>query len=286
MNNKKIAILIDSGVDVPSQLVKKYNMYVIPLKIIYKDKEYSDGVDITAQEVYERLDIEIPTTSLPGGGEINAMFDRIKADGYEKVLAVTISSGLSGTYNSIRLLGSQYEGLDIFVLDTKNIGIGSGFNAIQAAEYIKKGMNWDTLIKTVSENILKCKIFFYVDTLEYLKKGGRIGLVASTLGSALNLKPIISCNKDGIYYTVSKALGRKRALKKAMDLAVNFAGNSKKYNIAIVHGGAEKKANQIKETLMPLLPYCNIYTDGQISPALGVHTGPGTIGIAVQIIDK
>lgn len=284
MNKEKIAILVDSCVDVPPKLVEKYNMYVIPLKVIYKDRVYSDGVDITAQEVYERLDIEIPTTSLPSGGEINAMFDRIKADGYEKVLAVHISSGLSGTYNTTRLLGSQYEELDIFVLDTKNIGIGSGFNAIQAAEYINEGMDWETLIKTVSENVSKCKIFFYVDTLEYLKKGGRIGLVASVLGTALNLKPIISCNEEGIYYTVSKSLGRKRTLNKMIDLAIEYAKSGNRYNVAIVHGNAEEQANKIKEALMPLLPNCNIFTDGQISPALGVHTGTGTIGIAIQLI--
>lgn len=284
MNREKIAILADSCVDIPSKLVARYNIYVIPLKVIYKDRIYSDGVDITAQDVYKRLDTEIPTTSLPSGGEINSMFDKIKADGYEKVLAVTISSGLSGTYNSIRLLGSQYEGLDVFVLDTKNIGIGSGFSAIQAAEYINGGMDWKTLIKTVSENVSKCKIFFYVDTLEYLKKGGRIGLVSSILGTALNLKPIISCNEDGIYYPVAKILGKKRALNKMIDLAIKYAKFGGRYNVAIVHGNAEEQANKIKEALMPSLPHCNIFVDGQISPALGVHTGSGTIGIAIQII--
>lgn len=284
MNNDKIAILIDSGVDVPPKLVKDYNMYVLPLKVIYKDGEYLDGVEISAEEVYTKLDTEIPTTSLPSGGEINAMLDKIKSDGYEKVLAVSISSGLSGTYNNIRLSGSEYEGLDVFALDTKNIAIASGFSAIQAAEYIKEGMGWSTLVKTVSENISNSKIFFYVDTLEYLQKGGRIGLVASILGSALNLKPIISCNEDGIYYTIAKVLGRRRSLNKAMDLAVNFAKTGKRYNVAIVHGAAKKEANRIKKIMMPLLPHSNIFVDGQISPALGVHTGPGTIGIAIQII--
>lgn len=286
MNDEKIAILVDSCVDIPAKLAKHYNIYVIPLKVIYKNKEYSDGVDITAQEVYERLKYEIPTTSLPSGSEINAMFDRIKADGYEKLLVVTLSSGLSGTYNYMKLLASQYEGLDIFILDTKNIALGSGFNAIQAAEYLKAGMDWETLKKTVSENISNSKVFFCVDTLEYLHKGGRIGLVASMLGSALNLRPIISCNEDGIYYTVAKVIGRKRSIKKLIDTAVDFLGDSKKYNIAISHGDAEREANQIKETLMPIIQNCNIYVEGQISPALGVHTGPGTIGIAVQKLNQ
>lgn len=284
MNEKKIAILVDSCVDVPAKLVKKYNMYVIPQKIIYKDREYLDGVDITAEEVYEKLSTEIPTTSLPSGGEINAMFDKIKADGYEKVLAVTLSSGLSGTYNYIKLLASQYDRLDIYVLDTKNIGIGAGFNAIQAAEYIKEGMDWETLKKTVTENIVNIKTVFCVDTLKYLQKGGRIGLVSALVGSSLKIKPVISCNKDGIYYTAAKVIGRRRAINKAMEIIVDFIGNHKKYNIRIVHGDALEEANRIKKELMPKLPYCNIFVEGQISPALGVHTGPGTIGIVAQLI--
>lgn len=285
MSKEKIAILVDSGADIPPELLKKYNIYVIPLKVIYEDKEYSDGIDITPQEVYERLETEIPTTSLPGGSEINTMFDKIKADGYEKLLVVTISSGLSGTYNYIRLLATQYEGLEIFPLDTKNIGIATGFSAIQAAEYIEEGMDWNTLIKTLSENVTKSKIFFCLDTLKYLHKGGRIGLVASVLGTALNIRPIISCNEEGIYYAVEKIIGKKRTIKKVIELALDFAQNATKYNIAIVHSHAEKDAKKIKDILMPQLPNCNIFTGGQISPVLGVHTGPRSIGIAVQLLD-
>lgn len=282
MNKQKIAILVDSGVDVPENLIKKYNMYVAPLKIIYSDREYSDGVDITAEEVYSRLTTEIPSTSLPSGEKLQELFDKIKSDGYEKVLAVTISSGLSGTYNAIKMVGEQQKGLEIFVLDTKNIAIASGFNAIQAAEYIKDGMSFDLLIKTVSENLANSKVFFCVSTLEYLQKGGRIGLVASILGSTLSLKPIISCNEDGIYYTVAKIIGRKRSLNKAVDLAVEFIGDTKNYNIGVVHGDAEKDANQLTKSLKSKLPNFSICAEGQISPALGVHTGPGTIGIVVQ----
>lgn len=285
MNKEKIAILVDSGADIPKELLEKYNIYVVPLKVIYEDQEYSDGVDITPQEVYKRLESEIPTTSLPSGNEINFMFDKIKDDGYEKLLVVTISSGLSGTYNYIKLLASQYNGLEIFVLDTKNIGIATGFNAIQAAEYIEEGMDWDTLTKTLSKNVTKSKIFFTLDTLKYLHKGGRIGLVASVLGTALNIRPIISCNNEGIYYAVDKIIGKKRAIKKVIDLALDFAKNTTKYNIAIVHSAAEKDAKKIKDILMPHLPNCNIFTGGQISPALGVHTGPKAIGIAVQLLD-
>lgn len=284
MNKQKFAILVDSCVDVPKYLIEKYNMYVAPLKIIYKDREYSDGVDITAEQVYEGLTREIPTTSLPPGEKIQALFDEIKADGYEKVLAVSISSGISGTYNAIRVIGDQQEGLEVYAVDTKNIGIGSGFNAIQAAEYIQEGMDWNTLTKTISANIFNSKVFFVVSTLEYLQKGGRIGLVASMLANTLNLKPIISCNEEGVYYTEAKIVGRKRSVKKTVELAIKFLGDHSNYNLGIVHGDAEAEAEEIKKYLLTQLPNAKVFVEGQISPVLGVHTGPGTIGIVVQKI--
>ena len=285
MNQNKIAVLVDSCIDVPEAIRKQYNMYLIPLKIIYKDREYSDGVNITAEEVYTRLKEEIPKTSLPGATEVLDIFNQIKADGYEKVLAIILSSGLSGTFNLVRMLAEEYEGLDIEVIDTRNIAIAAGFNAIQAARYIEEGMTFDELKKAVIANIYKAKVFFCVDTLEYLQKGGRIGLVASVLGTALKLKPIISCNEEGIYYNVAKIRGRKQSIQKAIDLAVQYAGTSKKYNVALCHGGAPEEILSIKEELLKKLPNCDVYVEGQISPALGVHTGPGLIGIAVQILE-
>ncbi|NLC03161.1 MAG: DegV family protein, partial [Tissierellia bacterium] len=181
-------------------------------------------------------------------------------------------------------IGEQQKDLEVYAVDTKNIGIGSGFNAIQAAEYIQEGMDWNTLTKTITENIFKSKVFFVVSTLEYLQKGGRIGLVASMFANTLNLKPIISCNEDGIYYTVAKIVGRKRSVKKALELAVAFIGDHSNYNLGIVHGAAEEEANQIKKYLITQLPNAKVFVEGQISPVLGVHTGPGTIGIVVQKI--
>lgn len=286
MNQQKIALLVDSCIDVPAALVKQYNMYTIPLKIIYSEREYSDGVDITADEVYSRLSQEIPKTSLPGGTEIIEKFDQIKADGYEKVLAVTLSSGLSGTHNLVSMLAKEYEGLEIVVIDTLNIAIAAGFNAIQAAKYIEQGMEFNQLKEVVAKNIFKSKVFFCVDTLEYLQKGGRIGLVASLVGNMLNLKPIISCNEEGIYYNIAKVRGRKKSIDKIIELATEFAATGKKYNVAICHGGAPEEAEAIKAQIMDKLPGVDTFVDGQISPALGVHTGPGLLGIAIQIIEE
>lgn len=283
---QKTALLVDSGIDVPPSIIKEYGIYSLPLKIIYKDREYSDGVDIQAEEVYSNLSVEIPKTSLPGAAEAISILDRIKSDGYENVLAVTLSSGLSGTYNMISLVAKDYEGLDVQVVDTKNIGIAGGMVAIRAAEYISEGMDFETLVKTVNEDVPDSKIFFCISTLEYLQKGGRIGLVSSMLGTALNLKPIISCNEEGIYYNVAKISGRKRSLDKMIEIATEYASKGKLYNLAVVHGGAAEDAEKVKEKLLSKLSkYKNVF-EGQISPALGVHTGPGLVGIGVQILER
>lgn len=287
MNKEKIAILTDSGSDVPDELVRKYNMKVIPLKIIYKDGEYIDKVTITADEVYERLEEEIPKTSLPDGAIIKEMLDEIKQEGYEKVIAVTISSGLSGTFNMVHMIASEYEGLDIYPVDTKNIGIASGLTAILAATEIEKGTSWSDLKEKITNLLDKTTVFFHVPSLEYLQKGGRIGLVASVVGSMLNLKPIITCNEDGIYHTVAKVRGKSKSITKTIELVEEFSKNAQSYNLAIAYGGEEarEEAERVAKELVAALPNGKSLIMGQISPALGVHTGPGLIGVGIQVLD-
>ena len=287
MSTDKIAILVDSGTDVPPGLIEKYHMFVAPLRIMFSDGEYNDGIDLTAAQLYQRLPQEIPKTSLPSAEIVLQVLDQIRAEGYNKVLAVTISSGLSGTYNMLTLLASNIKDLDIYVYDTRNIAIGSGFSAIQAAEYIADGMDWHTLKQTMIASTSKSKVFFCLDTLEYLQKGGRIGLVTAMLGTALNLKPIISCNTEGVYYTVAKVRGRQQSLKKVLELAVKFAGNAKKYNVALIGSGQQglNDAASIRDAVLQKLPGKNLLIEGELGCCLGVHVGPGLVGVGVQILD-
>lgn len=285
MTNKKIAILVDSGCDVPETLTQAYNLYVIPLKIIYKDAEFTDKVDITAEEIYDRLPVEIPKTSLPEGAVIQNIFEQIIADGYKQLIAITISSGLSGTFNSVRLIAKDFPELETFMFDTKNIGIGAGVQAVRAAELISEGQPFEHITKTLSDDVTKSKIFFSVATLEYLQKGGRIGLVSSILGNALKLNPIISCNEDGIYHTVAKSRGRKKSLEKTVSLVKAYVGDHKKVRLVVAHGNAEKEALILIEVLKAAIPQASEVLFGQISPALVVHTGPGLIGLGAQLLD-
>lgn len=284
MNENKIAILVDSGSDVPAPHREKYGMYVAPLTIIYKDAEYHDGVDIQPEDVFARFATEIPSTSLPSPLTVAELFRQIKADGYEKVVVVTISSGLSGTFEMMHGFGPNPEGLEARYVDTKNIGIGSGFTAIRAGELIDQGLSFDEVVSGAEIAARNTKLFFCVSTLEYLIKGGRIGLVAGMVGTILDLKPVIACNEHGIYHTVAKARGRKKSLELALEEAVKAATGATEYNIAVVHGDAREEAEALLAQLKQRLPNFRYEIDGPLTPSLVVHTGPGLIGIGVQVL--
>ena len=216
MNKYKIAVLTDSGCDVPQNFREKYNIFMLPLRVMYPEKDYDDGVNIDPMMVYRRFPDEYPSTSTPSLAEVQDMFDRIRAEGYEKIIAVTISSGLSGTFNTIRLAAEQQDEMEIYVFDTKNISVASGIWAIWAAVKLENGWTFEEVIAGLKNKIYDSKVMFYMDTLKYLKKGGRIGKVTSVVGEVLNLKPIISCNEEGIYYTVGLIRGAKQGKKKLL----------------------------------------------------------------------
>jgi len=282
MAPEKIAILVDSCTDVPKEYREKYHMYVAPLTIVYKDAEYRDGIDIQPEEVFARFSEEIPSTSLPSPAAVGDIFKQIAVDGYDKVIAVLISSGLSGTFDSVSSFGPAPEGLEARYIDTKNIGIGSGFSAIRAGELIEQGLPFAEVCEGVEDAARRTTLLFCVSTLEYLMKGGRIGLVAGMMGTLLDLKPVISCNEDGVYYTVAKARGRKKSLSLALEKAVEYAAGAKEYNLTVMHGAAKEEAIALMAALKARLPNFRIAIEGQITPALVVHTGPGLIGIGIQ----
>ena len=198
-NPEKIALLTDSTADLPAPMREGKPIYVVPLKIRCEDGEYSDGVDITAEGVYERLHRgELPRTSLPEGGVVSDTLDQIRADGYERVIAVMLSSGLSGTYNMVRLQAGQRDDLEIAVFDSRSGSLGIGIMVLQLWEEIVAGASWETLVRERAPHLVANTFpFFSVDTLEYLRRGGRIGRITALAGTMLSIKPIITFSDDG-----------------------------------------------------------------------------------------
>ncbi|MDF2677651.1 MAG: Fatty acid-binding protein [Bacillota bacterium] len=285
MNENKIAILTDSCSDVPRNLLERFHIYEMALSINYKDKSYRDRVDITPEEVYENLQNEIPHTSLPTIGEMHETINRIIADGYNQIIIPVISSGLSGTCKAIEMVCEDFKNIKTKVIDTKNIGLGSGFLSIYAAQLLEKNLNFEEIVKKVENKIEISNIYFSLQTLHYLVKGGRLGRVEGMIGSVLQVKPIITCDKDGVYYTVEKVRGRKQSINKLIEIVQDEIKDKKNYYLAICHGFAQEEADKIREKMQPYIEKATIYMEGQISPALGVHTGPGLIGIGCFNLD-
>lgn len=276
-----IAILTDSGTDVPVEFARTHNIFTLPLSIQFSDGLYLDGVTITPEEVYRRLPHEIPKTSLPSSEGILHTLQQIRESGYDTLFIITISSALSGTFNLMRLTARDVPELDCRLIDTRNIGIGAGFTVMRAAEMIADGASADEIEAKLQELVKSTKVFFCLPTLEYLAKGGRIGRVTATVGSLLDVRPIISCNEGGIYYTVQKARGAVRALSATLQNAKDYAANHV-FHLAIAHGGVPELAAHVEAQLAGLISSAKSYVRTQVSPALGVHTGPGLIGVGVQ----
>lgn len=278
---EKIALLVDSAMDTPKEILDKGGIFIAPLNIIYKNETFLDRVEITPMEVYNRLEIEIPTTSLPTLPYVENLISDIKTQGYDKIVCLTISSGLSGTHNALRLILEDHPEIESFIVDTKNIGMGAGIQAAYLKNEINNGTSF-TDLKRIAEKIAQTTdIYFSIPTLEYLKKGGRIGLVSSFIGTALNLNPIISCNEDGVYYTVSKARGRTKSLNKILEQIEKVASGLQSYDLAISYGMDVEEAKKLTVKLKEALPNYRYLYSGDVSPVLGVHSGPGIIGIAI-----
>ena len=278
----KFAVLTDSGSDTPSEYLASPNAFVVPLSVIFRDGAYRDNVDITAEEVVRRFVEEIPTTSLPTQSQIEDKLNEIKAAGHDSVMVVTISSGLSGTLNAIKVAAESFTDMKFVFIDTKNIGIASGMVSAYAIELADSGLSIEAAAPKVQEIVGDTKVFFCIPTLSYLRKGGRIGLVSSFVGTALGLRPIIACNSDGIYETIKKARGWTRAISTTLEQAISFRKGTSNYNIAVAHSNADKEAGSILKELKARLPGYKQAFLSTISPALTVHTGPGLIGVGLQ----
>lgn len=281
----KIAIITDSTCDLPSDIIEKYDIKVMPLRVNYKDGEYRDRVEISPKEIYERMSDEIPKTSLPSPMDVCRLFENLQEEGYTHVLAIVISSGLSGTYNMVENLVDRFEKMEIKVLDSKSLSLGLGMPVIEAAKEVNKSNDFSKVVERTKESISRSHVFFVVKTLEYLKKGGRIGLVEGTVGELLGIKPIIAINEDGKYYTHKKVRGRKKSIEEIYKIVKEqIAG--KKVNIAVMHANVEKEGKKLLEKIEKL-DHVEETFFGEIGPVMGVHTGAGLIGVVIfEVMDE
>ena len=278
---ERIALITDSTCGLSQDLVEQYNVHILRLKIIYKDKSYIDGIDITPEEVYAKLEQEIPTTSMPSYQDACDLFENLIDEGYTHVIAMPISSGLSGTINSLLLAAEQYaDKLKTFIFDTKLLSMAVGLSLIEIGKMIETGESFDYICNEIPKLRAKTSMYFVVDTLEYLIKGGRIGKVSGALGQVLNLKPILSIdNNDGKYITHSKVRGSKQSLKELTRIGTEILNRSKG-KVAIMTGTMYDELETLKKIFKDHKNITTLYT-GTLTPVVGVHSGPRLIGFAI-----
>ncbi|MFW6382274.1 MAG: DegV family protein [Bacillota bacterium] len=283
--NEKIAIVTDSTSDLKKEDLDKYGIKSLPLKVIYKDRQYQDRVDITPAEVYERMEDEIPTTSMPSPQEIEDLYTELKEEGYTHIISIHISSGLSATYSNCRMVAEQMENINVEVIDSQMLSMGLGRLVLYAKDLVASAeLTFNEIIDKIEAKKGEIEIFFVVETLKYLKKGGRIGKVSGTIGELLNIKPIISIDDDGEYYTFTKVRGRKKSIKKMYSLIKDRLKDGKKYCLDIMNAAAPEEAQSLLDKFKDIPLITDIFI-GEISPVMVVHAGPGLLGLTLTELD-
>ena len=210
MNSQRIAVITDTGTDTPTAFAREHDVRIVPLRINFSDgSTFESGVTITPEQLVERMATEVPSTSLPSPATIRREFDRAHDDGYAAAVFVSISSGLSATCDTVRMLADQLDDFPVVVVDSKSIGVGAGLVVMEAVRMVEEGITLQYIGAMLELVARKNSVFFSVKSLEYLRKGGRISAAVYRLGSALNIKPVITCNEEGAYVVARKAPTRR-----------------------------------------------------------------------------
>ncbi len=282
-----IGIICDSGTDLPDELMRDSRVRMVPLKVILKDKVYKDRIEIDEEKVLNFMQHDFPKTSLPTSDEVKNVLREMVKDGYDEIIGINISSKLSGTHNVFKMAAAdfakEFQDVRIEIIDSLNISMGAGFLVYKALLAVENGADFEEAVKQVKNSVKKSKLFYTIPTLKFLKAGGRIGRVSATMGEILNLKPVISVDDEGVYYTVAKARGMKRAIDKMIADVKNFSSAKKVLALSIYHSGKSPKTlefvNSIEEELKSL--NASVIFKKSTTPVLLVHVGDGLIGVGV-----
>ena len=277
----RITIVTDSTAYLTNEFAAKHGIKVVPLKLNWDNDTFRDNVDITAQAFYERLEKSnsIPTTSQPSGGDFLAAFKDVAKDS-DALMAVLISSGISGTVDSALMAKKEFDQVPVEIFDSKVTAAGLALLLKAMVAEAEKTGSVEKVLEMGRKVLDTMGVYFVVDTLKYLHKGGRIGGASAFLGSALDLKPILYLSQEGKIEALEKVRTKKKAVSRLVDLAVEKAGGKKAY-VGIMQANAMEGAQAIKFELEKRMNLAEIEIF-EISPVVGTHAGPGTLGIAVH----
>ncbi|MFZ7103561.1 MAG: DegV family protein [Peptococcaceae bacterium] len=271
-------VVTDSSCDLPQDIIDQYGIQVVPLFIHFDHETYLDGLEIDKQTFYHKLSLggELPKTSRPTPIAFADAFTKAHKKG--PVLCITLSSGLSGTYESA-LIAREMVPFEVEVVDTLNASIGIGLQVLKACELARQGMDLKEIVLQILQYRREMSTYFTVNTLENLIKGGRLSGIEGAIGQVLNIKPVLYNLPDGYIGTLEKVRGRKKSLKRLIQLAQESGRDFSSATIGITHARAgEEMAELVRELRETLKPQKIIISE--LGPVIGAHTGFGTILLA------
>jgi DegV family protein with EDD domain len=283
MSTQSIAIVTDSTAYLPPDVRERLGIPVIPLNVLWGEEVLKDGVDIDPPTFYRHLQTAkvMPTTSQPSAGEFVEFFRRVAEEkGTDTIVGAFISSQLSGTIASAEAAKGLLPDLRIEVVDSRSTSMGLGFQVMAAAEAAQAGASVEEVLAAAARVRERLYILFMVDTLEFLHRGGRIGGGKRFLGTALQIKPILGL--DGVIEGVEQVRTKKKALARMLEIMQERAKNSSVFRAAVVHANALEEAQALAENVRDLLKPEELYL-AEVSPVIGTHTGPGTLGICIVL---
>jgi DegV family protein with EDD domain len=274
-----IGIVTDSVADIPEALVYQLGIHVVPYNVHWGAEHFKDGVDLLPGAFYKRLvsDPVLPTTGCPSAGDYVDVFETL-AERCSSILSLHITSKGSGAYQSACLARDMLPRLDITPIDTNSVSMGTGFMAVEAARAARTGATKADVLELLKRLMEDMHQVFAADTLKYLYLGGRIGRAKQMLGALLNLKPLITMDRDGIIGPVGQALSRQGVYRRIVETMELWSGKAEPIKVALVQGAAEVEIAKLKALILSEFR-CAEVLDCQFGPALGAHTGPGTVGV-------
>lgn len=291
INKLKIALVTDSTSVLTEQEVKDNNINVVPIPVIVGDKEYLEGVNITSEQLFEmqRQGAAFPKTSQPSMGQMLELFNKLHDKGYEAIIAITLSSGISGFYQNLVNMAHNNPEYNLYPYDSKMTVKLQGYLVLAAAKMIKKGLEPEAIINNLDKIRDTIQELFVVDDLKTLSRGGRLSNASAFIGTMLQIKPILTFNDEGKIVAFDKIRSMKRAVSKVEKLALEKTAElpyRDKLRLFVFHSNDHKQAEEIKQFINENFP--NKPVDiAEFSPVIATHLGEKSIAIAWMIdIDK
>jgi DegV family protein with EDD domain len=284
---RHVGVLTDSSADLPRDWVERHGVQVVPVQVILGDRSYRDGTEIDAARLYEIMSdpsVEPPKTSQPAPSDFRNAGERAVERGAEGLLGIFLGASLSGTYGSGAAALRALEGVRSEVVDSRSTTLGLGLMVVRAVELLDEGRSLDEVAAELRRIRERSNVFFTVDTMEYLLRSGRVGRARAWLGEKLDLKPILSLDREGHVVAAGRVRGREAAIPRVLELLDERLVEAHRYRFGVVHFAAAETARLLVAELRRRYDPVEILS-GPATAALGVHVGPGAWAIAYQIED-